>query len=386
MKCISLCIYNEKGVGVLKPKILMVCCNGFENGGIQAVIMSIVNNLNHEYEFDAISFTPGEQHHSEQFLKHGNIYHFKNRSFGHGIKKNLSEMTAGSVYAHEFDSFLNTHGPYVAIHCHNYFESAPFLRIAAKHGIPVRIAHSHNVESTFKRRNPLYPFLEKYYKSVIKKYCTNRIACSKAAGQYLFDNNEVSVVYNAIDLDKFNPALYNAQSSPVTRFIHVGRFSRQKNQSFLLEVFAEYHKLDQSAVLDLIGFGYEKEDIENIIKKYSLEQYVRVLSGDSNVAEYYAQADAMIFPSVYEGLGISIIEAQAMGLRCYISEVIQPEARLGLCKELKLEDGAKAWAEYIFEDIKNNGKEKCYVDMSRYDIKSVVKQYQKIYRGVGSKL
>lgn len=362
----------------MKPKVLMICCDGFENGGIQAVIMSIVRTLSNEIQFDAIVFNEGNQYYTDEFLKHGKIHRF-HRVAGKGIKKNVDEFTRCVRYEMEFDKFLTENEPYDIIHCHNYFESAPFLKVAKKRGISVRIAHSHNVASTQKRKNPLYPLLQNYYKKMIRKYATSRISCSVGAGKYLFDNDDVLVVNNAIDLDRFNPKKYEAKQDGLIKFIHVGRFSKQKNQLFLLDVFYCYHKLNPNSTLSIIGFGELESKLNQSIKELELQNAVRLLPSDSNVAKAYADADFMIFPSTYEGLGISLIEAQAMGLTCFVSEAVQPEADLGLCEFLKLDWGAEKWAMNIANYIELNGLKKKYVDMSSYDINNIKKKYLEIY-------
>ena len=214
---------------------------------------------------------------------------------------------------------------------------------------------------------------------MLHKYATERIACSKAAGEYLFGNDSVRVIHNAIDLNKFDHSKYDISNVQYTSFVHVGRYSFQKNQIFLLEVFKEYLKLDDTAKLTLVGFGSLENHILKKAEEFGLRGHVTFLPPDSNIPEIYARANAMIFPSTYEGLGISLIEAQAMGVRCYVSENIQPEADLGLCKQMYLSWGAKAWAKFIYDDIKENGNRKKYVDMSSYDIKTIKEEYSILY-------
>lgn len=361
-----------------RERILIVCCDGFENGGIQAVIMSIVRNLQVDFDFDAIVFSKDDQYYTQEFLKYGNIYHFPPKKLGGSIMRNLDELTRGFRYKKELKCFLKTHGPYDVIHCHNYFESAPFVEVAAKFGIPVRVVHSHNVAMPHKRKNPFYARLVAGYKRTIEKYATARVACSKAAGRYLFDDAQVQVINNAINLDKFDPTKYEEFDGRL-QFIHVGRYGFQKNQLFLLDVFKNILKVYPQATLKLIGFGMQEQDVRYKIIAENLLNSVEMLPHDTNVAQVLSQSFAMIFPSTFEGLGISLIEAQAMGVRCYVSEAIQPEADLGLCKHLQLAWGAEKWAEFICNDIAENGTHRHYVDMSSYDIIKIANQYRELY-------
>ena len=219
----------------MKPKILLVCCDGLKNGGIQAVIMSIVENLHMEYDFDVIVFSEGKQHYTDEFLKYGNIHTFKIFKGNNKLSKIFEDAINYILYSIQINKFLNKDNNYIPIYCHNYFEAAPFLKIAKKYRIKKRIAHSHNVAHPYKRKDPVYNSIEKIYKKMIHKYATDSVACSVAAGGYLFDINEVRVIKNVIDLSRFNANNYSNNQCSNLRFVHVGRYSFQENQLFLLE-------------------------------------------------------------------------------------------------------------------------------------------------------
>lgn len=365
----------------MKPKILIVSGVGFENGGIQAVIMSIVRNLHNKFDFDIINFSDGKQFYTDEFLQYGgNIYGFKKYKTKNPFKKPFSDIFEYFDLYRQIQDFLIKHNDYECIHCHNYFNAAPFLKAAAHFNIKVRITHSHNVKSMIKYKNPLHIILNKIKKKQLCKYSTKRIACSKAAGEYLFGKNNSTVVNNAIDLSKFNPYNFSGKNNgDCIKFIHVGRYGYQKNQLFLLDVFYELLKYNKKMSLSLVGFGLWTDKVKNKINQLKLNDKVSMLPSDTDIPYLMSQSDAMIFPSTFEGLGISLIEAQAMGLRCYTSEVIQPEANLGLCKILELSWGAKKWAEYIYNDISKSPLQKQFVDMSEYDIQNIKKQYEELY-------
>lgn len=359
-------------------KVLLVCCDGFENGGIQAVIMNIVRGLHPNVDFDAIVFSEGNQFYSEEFQKYGVIHHFPSPWKGKRLVTNFDEFTRDIRYTAELRKFLKKNGPYDVIHCHNYFESAPFLKVAAEFNIPVRIAHSHNVAPPYKRKNLLYNLLERYHKKIIKDNATHLLACSKEAGRYLFDNAKTIVVHNAIDLDRFNPQRYKIKVKKML-FSHVGRYCDQKNQLFLLDVFKRIHDKYPESRLKLVGFGKLERQVSEKIRLLELDDCVEMLASNSNIPEIFAESEAMIFPSTYEGLGISLIEAQAMGVKCYVSEAIQPEANLGLCKMIRLDAGSERWAELICEDLVKSKHNKTYVDMSSYSLDKIIDEYRTIY-------
>lgn len=362
----------------MKPKVLMVSWNSLTNGGIQSVMMSIIENLYSNYSFDIIVFEE-KNYYKQRALDAGcNIYCFKKYQSKSFLTKPFEDYIKSLSYYLQFKKFLKYH-KYDIIHCHNYFLAAPILRAAKEAGIPIRIAHSHNVAAPIKRKNPLHYLLNNIQIRELNHFATNKVACSKAAGNYLFGNDNATIIHNAINLEKFNPNNYLTNKNDSIHFIHVGRYCYQKNQLFLLDVFNEYLKLDNQAKLTLIGFDEWEQKIRDKVTELKLENSVSMLHKDSDIPLIMSKSDAMIFPSTYEGLGISLIEAQAMGLKCYVSEAIQPEANLGLCKVLQLSDGPKKWAETIYKDVNQNGYEKHFVDMSSYNIKFIINNYKELY-------
>lgn len=365
----------------MKKRVLLICNNGLEKGGIQAVIMSIVRNLHLDYEFHCVVFKKENEYYSEEFKKYGVIHYFNQFAGNSIVGKLFEDVINYKLYIKQLNKLLSEEESYDVIHCHNYFMAAPFLKVAKKFGIKIRISHSHNVAPPYHRKNPIHNLMTLKLKSMIHKYATHRVACSKAAGGYLFGKDAVSVIYNAIDLDIFNPSKYNILNETYPSFVHVGSYTIQKNQLFLLDVFSEYLKLDNSARLTLVGKGPLEEEVKKKAENLHLNNNIIFLPSDSNIPEVLSKTNIMIFPSTYEGLGISLIEAQAMGIRCYVSENIQPEANLGLCEMLNLSWGAKKWAIYIYNDIQKRGLSREFVDVSSYDIKIVCNKYSEIYSG-----
>ncbi len=358
-----------------KKKVLMVSCTGLGNGGAQAVIMSIVRRLSFKYLFDIVCFN-SDDYYKDEFESYGGkvfVVPVKNSRFDFYLRYNRLLKGISRV--------IRENGPYDAVHAHNYFESAISLHAAKKAGIKVRIAHSHNT-SVGNTNNFIYCLYNSRYSKLIGKYSTARIGCSRGACEFLFGDADAEVVNNAIDLKKYNKDLYpERKSGTELRMMHVGRYCDQKNQSFLLDMFREYTSCFGDAHLTMIGFGSEKEDIKNKIIELGLEDRVDMLPHDSDIPRIMSENDVFVFPSKFEGLGIVLIEAQAMGMYCYASDVVPSEADLGNCTYIPLSLGASGWAEKIHEHLSSHENGRHYVDMSSYDIENVIKKYDILYSG-----
>lgn len=200
------------------------------------------------------------------------------------------------------------------------------LKIAKECGIPVRIAHSHNTSTqTQNILKLMYANLNIYR---IHRYANYRFACSEAAGKWLFKNDKFKVINNAIDLKTFQ--FSESKRERIRHDLgyqendivlgHVGRFSRQKNHEFLIQVFEQLHRRDLKYRLLLIGDGELKKQITEQVTRAGLKDYVTFVASIPNVADYYSAMDMFVLPSLFEGLVVVGIEAQANGLKCFFSK------------------------------------------------------------------
>lgn len=227
---------------------------------------------------------------------------------------------------------------YKMVHSHINALSVFPLRIAKKAGVPIRIAHSHTTSNKkeWKRnliKNILRPFS--------KVYANQFFACSELSGRWLFGekafkNNSIKIINNAIDLEKFkfNKEKRNEIRKEIgldedTLLVgHIGRFVTQKNHEFLIDVFDEIHRRKQNSKLILIGQGNLKEKIKQKIKELGIEEYVIFTGQINNVSDYYNAIDVFLLPSLYEGLPVVGIEAQANGILCKFSSNMTKEAKV----------------------------------------------------------
>ncbi|MBQ7645990.1 MAG: glycosyltransferase family 1 protein [Clostridia bacterium] len=266
------------------------------------------------------------------------------------------------------DEFFRTH-EYDVVHCHMNTWSGFFLPIAEKYGVKTRIAHSHMANQPYSLFEGLF---KNHFKKKIIPHATKLLACSKDAGKWLFGNDaDFEVINDAIEIEAF---AYNKNSGDKKRekyglrdnFVigHTGRFVLQKNHVFLLEVFKEYLKINENARLLLVGGCIEKRGIKyvnDLVDSYGLRDKVVIAGENPDMPEHFSAMDVFVFPSHFEGLGMALIEAQANGLTCFVSDKVPSEAfATPLAVPLSLEKSAKEWAERI-EEIRKK-KEAPYRD------------------------
>ena len=265
------------------------------------------------------------------------------------------------------------------------------LYAAKKAKVPIRIAHSHSTSNKkeWKKnivKNTLRPFS--------KKYANNYFACTDHAGRWLFKNRVVDsgklyIVNNAIDIEKF---MYNEDIRKKIRkdlklkdtdivIGNIGRFMKQKNHSFLIDIFSELHKKNNNYKLLLIGQGPLEEEIKNKVKELKLQDSVYFLGQKNNVNEYYSAFDLFLFPSLYEGLGMVMIEAQCAGLSCVASTEVPKIAKVSeKAYFIDLDDQIEKWVNKITDiDISDRSIDLERIKKSSYDIESEVSKLEEKY-------
>lgn len=240
---------------------------------------------------------------------------------------------------------------YDVCHIHgNSHTIAIELFAAWKAGCKVRIAHSHNTTCKEKALNWLLtPVFHWFY--------TDAMACGRDAGKWMFGKKPFVVLNNGVDVSKFQ---FNRENRDRVRdalgiggdsvlLTNVGALNAQKNQAFLLGCVKELNqKQNRKYVLLLIGEGRLFDDLKQRAKEMDLGESVIFLGGTNAVHEYLSASDAIVMPSIYEGLPLALIEEQANGLKCFVSDVITREANLtGLVTYLDIANGVSGWVEAV---------------------------------------
>lgn len=268
--------------------------------------------------------------------------------------------------------------------------AAIYLPIAKQGGVPITIAHARSAGVDKGLKGKLTRFLRRN----LAKKADMKIACSGIAAEAVFgkkasDNKEVKIIPNAIDLEQFRFDVNKRNEMRNELGIndkwvigHAGRFHYAKNHLYLVRIFAEIAKQCEDAVLVLLGDGSERESVETLVDELGLKERVVFTGNQKNVSDYYQAMDYVVFPSRYEGLPGTIVEAQAAGLKCLISDTIATEvACTDLVSYENIEKEPKVWAETVIKtrDYERDSR----IDEMRkkgFDVFGQVAMFEKIYK------
>ena len=281
---------------------------------------------------------------------------------------------------------------YKIVHSHINTLSVFPLYAAKCSKVPVRIAHSH---STTNKKEWKKNLLKQALRPFSKVYATNYMCCSELAGRWLFGNKEydkgnVYLLNNAIDLDKFKydekirkqkRKELNINDSTLV-IGHIGRFVAQKNHTFLIDIFNEVHKQNQDSLLMLVGQGPLMNEIQEKVNNLGLKDSVIFLGQRNDANELYQAMDVFVLPSLYEGLPVVGVEAQASGLLCFLSSDMTKETKvLDSTKFMSLSNSAEEWSNEILKSFKSYKKHDTNKEVSKYgfDISEETSKLEKYY-------
>ncbi|MEJ6951737.1 glycosyltransferase [Natronospora cellulosivora (SeqCode)] len=369
-------------------KIIHVSCEGLGNGGVQAVIMNIVRFLKEDINFDILLFTDEERYYEDEFSKYGHIYRIPNYNGKSKIRRKLDYYIRFYRIFKGTYKIIKKNGPYDAIHCHNDLESGICNLAAMLAGVKLRISHAHINHSQFSKIN----IIGNIYRIMLRlllNLCSNiKVACTKEAFQNIFgkkkykESNSI-ILPNPVNISKFSKSRSCLELNKDINIVHVGKYCKNKNQKFLIEILPYILKEFPNAILQLIGFGENyKKELQNLVKSYGLDSNVKFLPSDSNIKEVLDNASLFMFPSIREGFGIALLEAQAMELHCLVSDTVPKEVDCGLCEFLPLTSAKEIWGKEAINIIKNKNNNK--LDRKRLlslDSKNYAKKMKDLYKG-----
>lgn len=348
-----------------------------DKAGAETLVMNLYRNIDKSrFQFDFVVHTDEVGYFDNEIKRMGGKIH---HTFKYRGKNHLN-------YKKWWDDFFKSH-KYSLVHCHIRSTANIILNMAKKHDITT-IAHSHSSSNGTGVSSLVKNFNQKF----INRHCDYRLACSKEAGQFLFGKNKAfEILKNGIPTQDFLFAEeirenYRAKNNLLSKkvYCHVGRFDKPKNHSFLIKTFSKIKEYDVDAHLLLIGNGELKVKIAEKVAQANLTDSVSFLGKRSNIPEIMMGSDVFLLPSLYEGLPLVLVEAQATGIPCAISNTISGEAIINknvfTCRLNDSSEYAKAAAKMI--ELPNaelrEQANKSVVDAG-YDIRNSVLRLEEIY-------
>lgn len=352
---------------------------GLEKNGTEEFVMNVLRSLDKKnYHADFLLFSQGETDNSRE-------------AEGWGCKIfRLPPRAAGLSYYSKLNQFFrdNAHF-YNAVHWNEGCMSTIMpIYYAWKYNVPVRIIHAHNSNTTG-WLNKIQHYVNKIFGL---KYCTHRFACSSLAAEFFFNNDKTVIIKNGIVVDRFlfnekvrNEIRRNIGVSEDTILVgHVGRFTKVKNQMFVLDIFIELLSRNINSKLVLIGSGDLFDFIKKKVTNENIEKFVLMVGTQNNVNEWMQAFDIFLMPSLYEGFPFVLVEAQSASLPCLVSDTVNKEVAItDQVRFISLNERASVWANNLLDMIKNNKRKNnlSIIQSSGYSISSTVRYLENVYKG-----
>lgn len=301
------------------------------------------------------------------------------------------------TYRKAVQRFFEEHHEFRVVQGHMTSTAGIYLPIAKKCGIPITVAHSRNAGVVKGPKG----IATKFFRRNLASKADHCFACSELAGEDVFgkeamQQGRVKIIHNAIDAGRF---IYDADKRKKVReelglteqlvLGHVGRFNYQKNHPYLIDIFASLCEIRQDAVLLLLGEGSDMEHIKEKCRQSGIEDKVRFLGNRKQPENYYQAMDIFLLPSFFEGLPGVLVEAQAAGLKCFVSDTVTSEAQAtDLVTYLSIKQPAGEWAKRINAEAVYERRD-TYQTMrdAGFDVESQAEGYRLFYqKGDSSKL
>lgn len=345
-----------------------------DRGGAETMCMNLYRHIDKEkVQFDFIKHVPDTGEYEAEIRRLGGQIYIapRYRIYNH------------REYCTWWRKHLKNHPEHKVVHGHFITAAAVYFRIAKQMNCKT-IAHSH---STKPRGNMFQQIVKKWYVRGVKKYSDYCFACSDLAGKRAFSKG-FSVLKNAIDVERFK---YDSREIVMLRdkfglkektFVvgTVGSLSAAKNPFGMIEIFKAIHRRKSDAKLLWVGDGGMREEIERKLEEDGLKNSVIMTGVREDVGRLMQAMDVFIFPSLWEGLGIAAIEAQAAGLPCFISDTVPREVAITeLCTFLP-NNKPEQWADAILAvDISGRKETSAQIKKAGYDIEDTSKQMEEFY-------
>jgi glycosyltransferase involved in cell wall biosynthesis len=365
---------------LLKPVRVLQVFSTLDRGGSETMVMNLYRNIDRtKVQFDFIVHTDKKcAYDSEIMTLGGKIYRLPRYSIINFFK-----------YFILWRKFFQKYQEYKIIHGH-YFTFSSIFFMAAKKEKVLCIAHSHINYAIIDFKI----FLKRLIALPIKFLADYFFACSKVAGICLYGKRILKdkrfiVLNNSIDTKHFvfNPVIRKKNRKAMNlnnKFVvgHIGRFNRQKNHLFIIEIFKKIYDYNRNSVLILVGDGRLRQPIEKKALDLGLYKNVIFTGVRSDIPEMLQVMDVFLFPSLYEGLGVALVEAQASGLKCFVSDTITKEVKItDQIEFISLNKTPEYWAKQILKYSKGYERKNAYKTFynAGYDINKNAKWLESFY-------
>lgn len=344
-------------------------------GGAESFMMNLYRGIDrNSFQFDFLiydDFEDVQDYHKEIEKLGGRIFVVKNP------KKNIAK------YLLQVNHLLKTEKFDIA-HNEVYFGGGINLWLAKKNKIKKRIAHSHATEDG-KGNGFIKKIVRKFFHWLLMHTATDFVAVSTEAGKSLFGNHPFQLVHNGIDLNLYRVSRERILKKrvelgiPEDAFVvgNIGRLEDQKNQTFLISIFNELRKTQENAQLLIIGEGSKRLVLEKRIREFGVRESVKLLGERNDIPELLGIMDVFVMTSLYEGLPMVGLEAQASRKKVVLSDTISPDTALTpLVSFISLNEPESTWVDAI---LKKPYVNEITDELEKYDVTYTVKQMTAIY-------
>lgn len=361
----------------MKKNVLIVAYDGMNKSGVPGVIMEIINGLNDAYNFSLVVFENIENHFYYNRLKELNIeiIMFSFNEPSHKIGKFYKELSGFHKATYNFFNTLFKNKHFDCVHSFKEADSSGIFKAAKRNGIKLRIWHTNVIH---KRENNLLGLIINHKLNLTRRLSSVYVGVSLTSCKNAFKKKDFKVIHNCYNSDIY----FYKPAGPFSNLdiVQIGYFSNNKNQLFTLEVCKILSQKFPTFKIHFIGYpndkGYLKQ-VEDFVKKEFLQKNVLFHSYDSNQIDIFSKCSYSLMPSIREGFSLTLLEAQACGLKCVASTSIPGDANAGGVTYLELKP--ELWANYIIDDFKKTRGKHVYFDMEKYSRQHFLKNIKELY-------
>lgn len=320
-------------------------------GGIETYIYNLYKNIDKEkFEISMLAFKNEKIAFEDEYKKnHVKIYRIEKRTKNYfKYLKDLKQLFKNNSFDYIHNNIMS-------------YSAFEIIKYACKYSEAKVIVHSHAAGFQANSSQHKTIFLDKIGRKALKKYQNKilKFSCGDKAGKFAFGKEKFYILNNGIEFDKF---VYNEKIRHEMRnsfkikdscvlFLLVGRFCEEKNHEFLIDVFFEYHKLNPNSKLFLVGEGPLKINIQDKINDLNIQNDVCFLGKREDIGNILSMCDVFVMPSIREGFGIALIEAQVNGMKCFASTSLEKSTDItGNVVYIPLDMTAREWADTIINN------------------------------------